>query len=235
MVERTLNGLGRDLKSLADKVAEMGIIAERMLATAIDPVVHNDRYLAHSTIASDKQLDVLQRQIQEKALLVIARRQPVAVELRQIMGAIRISGDLERVGDLTNNIAKRVAALPDTQPMPIVMIDFKRTGNFALLQIRNALDAYARLDEQRAEAVWLRNIQVREESDSVTNKIILIMIENPRFITASAQLLFIFKNFEHIVDLAIHIAEAVHYMVTGELFPTDQENNSEFSRDSRAL
>ena len=235
MVKRTLKALGHDLKSLADKVAEMGIIAERMLATAIDAVVHNDRDLAHSTIASDKQLDVLQRQIQEEAVLVIARRQPVAVDLRQIMGAIRISGDLERVGDLAHNIAKRVAALPDAQWMPIVMKDFKRKGNFALLQIRDALDAYGRLDEHRAEAVWLRNIQVREELDSVTNKIISIMIENPRAITASAQLLFISKNFEHIVGLAIHIAEAVHYMVTGELFPTDQENNSEFSRDLRAL
>jgi phosphate transport system protein len=110
--------------------------------------------------------------------------------------------------------------------MPIVMIDFKRKGNFALLQIRDALDAYGRLDEHRAEAVWLRNIQVREELDSVTNKIISIMIENPRAITASAQLLFISKNFEHIISHVVHISEAVHHMVTGEMFPVEQQNRA---------
>ncbi len=224
MVKLTLNALDRDLKLLAEKVEEMGSIAVQKVTISIDAVFKNDREFANSTITIDKQLDVLYRQIQEDAFLVIARRQPISVNLREILGAIRISGDLERIGYLANNIAQRVKTLSDEQRLPIEMNEFRRQANFSTLQIKDALDAYVRRDEQRAEAVWLRRIQVSEGSDLVENKLISVMIENPRRITPAKQFLFISKNLEYISDKAVNIAKAVHYMVTDEVLPFDQEN-----------
>ena len=119
MVDHTANSMDRDLTSIADKIEKMGSMAGKMLAMAIDAMVHHDSELARSTIAIDKQLDALQHQIQEQAVIIIARRQPVGIDLRLVLGAMRISGDLERIGDLSKNIARRSIIISKSKIPPV--------------------------------------------------------------------------------------------------------------------
>ena len=211
--------MDRDLKSIAIKIEKMGCIVRKVLASAIDSIVHADPELARDTIAIDRQLDALQRQIQEDAVVVIARHQPVAVHLREILGAIRISGNLERIGDLSKNIAKRAVALSDAEFAPSRLREFCNSGNFVATELNAVLDAFVRRDEWRAEAIWLRNTKIDSDLNRITNALIASMIKNPRDLTTSTQLLFCSKNLEHILGYTVGIAEVVHHIVTGELFP----------------
>ena len=224
MVDHTAKMMDRDLKSLLNKIEAMGVIAQKMLDSAIGSLVHTSMELAHATIAFDKQLDALQRQIQEEAVLVIARRQPAGADLREILGAMRISGDLERIGDLAKNIAKRAISLSCAKLLPTKITEFRKRADFVTSQLKAVLDAFIRRDEWRAEVVWLRNTKTDPDLDLVSNTIISWMIEHPRDITTSTHFLFSSKNLEHIIAHTINIADSVHYIVTGERFPLEQRN-----------
>src|SRR5258706_5705634 len=108
MMEHTIKAFDADLQELARMIAEMGGLAERQIGDALDALNRHDAELARGILAADARIDALQREIEEKAILTIARRQPMAVDLRDIVGALRVSNDLERIGDLAKNIAKRV-------------------------------------------------------------------------------------------------------------------------------
>lgn len=224
MADHVANAMDRDLKSLINKIEAMGGIAQKMFASAIDAIIHADTELAQVTIAFDNELDALQRQIQEDAVLVIARRQPVGADLREILGATRISGELERIGDLSKNIAKRAISLSGTKLLPAKLTEFRNRAEIVASELRDVLDAFIRRDEWRAEAIWLRNTKSGSELDVIPNELIYSMIRNPRDIKTSTQLLFSSKNLEHIIGHTINIAEIVHYMVTGDLFPLEQRN-----------
>ena len=222
MVDHTINVMDRDLKLIINKIEAMGDIAQNMLASAVDSIISANTDLAHATIAFDKQLDAQQRQIQEDAVLVIARRQPVGADLRVILGAMRISGNLERIGDLSKNIAKRTIYLSDAKLMPRRLTEFRNRADFVVSELKHVLDAFMRRDEWRAEAIWLRNMKIESDWDVISGNLISSMIKNPRDITTSTQLLLSAKNLEHIIGHTMSIAETVHYIVTGELFPLEQ-------------
>jgi phosphate transport system protein len=221
MIDRKMRTLDHDLEVLTDKVTEMGRVCETMLLDALESLSRSNAELARATISLDKRLDVLQREIEEICVQVIARRQPVSGDLREIVSTMRIAGDLERVGDLAKNIAKRTVSISAVRSLPAGSDEIKRKGELAIAQIRDSLDAYARRDEERAEAVWLRNSRIEAEDEAVSQALISSMIKNPRNITTSTQLLFSSKNLDHVVSHAVNIAEAVHYMVTGEMFPLE--------------
>src|SRR5919202_5839557 len=146
MSEHTAKAFDVDLQELARKVAEMGGLAEKEIADSVDALAKRDSALAQRVIATDISTDQLQREIEEKAVLTIARRQPMAVDLREIVGALRVSNDLERIGDLAKNIGKRVMALDSDLSAPQVMRGFERMANLALAQLKQVLDAYAARD-----------------------------------------------------------------------------------------
>ena len=222
MIDRKMRTLDHDLKVLTDKVTEMGRVCETMLLDALKSLSHSDAELARATISLDNRLDVLQREIEDICVQVIARRQPVSGDLREIVSTMRIASDLERVGDLAKNIAKRTVSISAVRSLPPEFKEINPKGELAIAQIRDALDAYARRDEDRAEAVWLRNSRIEAEDEAVSHALISSMIKNPRNITTSTQLLFSSKNLDHVVGHAVNIAEAVHYMVTGEMFPLER-------------
>ena len=222
MSEHTVRAFDRELELLGRKIAEMGGIGEKMLADAIDALIRLDADLARATIAMDKRLDALQREVEETAVLVIARRQPVGVDLREIVAAMRISGDLERVGDLAKNIAKRAVTLSQEQRLPRAMIGLRHMGELAALQLKDVLDAYSQRDVERADAVWLRDQEIDALEDSVFRDLLTFMMEDPRNITICAQLLFCSKNVERVGDHATNIAETVHYILTGEMLPMER-------------
>jgi phosphate transport system protein len=197
-----------------------------MLSDAMDALANLDTDLAHATIAADMRLDLLQRDIEEQAILTIARRQPMALDLREIIAAIRISGDLERVGDLAKNIAKRAIKLSTEPRFPRALIGLKSMHEAAAMLLKDALDAYALRDAERARMVWENDVELDALEDSVFRDLLTFMMEDPRNISFCAHLLFCSKNIERIGDHSTNIAETVVYLVTGEPLPTDRPKGS---------
>jgi len=222
MTEHTVKGYDKDLEVLGRKIAEMGGIAEKMLADAMDALSGLDVDLAREVVAIDPRLDALQREIEESAILTIARRQPMAVDLREIVAAIRVSGDLERVGDLAKNIAKRALKVVGEPNLPRAVIGLKHMNDLAALQMKDVLDAYAQRDEERALSVWTRDAELDALEDSVFRDLLTFMMEDPRNISFCTHLLFCSKNIERVGDHATNIAETVVYLVTGTPLPMDR-------------
>jgi phosphate transport system protein len=216
VTEHTMKAFDADLQDLARMVAEMGGFAEQQISDAIDALDRRDSLLAQQVIASDVQIDALQREVEEKVILTIARRQPMAVDLREIVGALRISNDLERIGDLAKNIAKRVLVLDSEFRSQKVMRGVEHMAELVLAQIKDVLDAYARRDAQKAVAVWRSDEGVDAVNNSLFRELLTYMMEDPRNISICIHLLFCAKNIERMGDHATNIAETVYYMVEGQ-------------------
>ncbi|HEU6441364.1 MAG TPA: phosphate signaling complex protein PhoU [Microvirga sp.] len=225
MAEHIVSSYDNDLQALRRRISEMGGIAEKMLVDAISALVRHDTALAQTVIASDKRLDLLQREIEENAILTIARRQPLAVDLRETISAIRVSGDVERIGDLAKNIAKRALAIgSDFQPQKIVL-GLQHMSELVLGQLKDVLDAYAQQDTARALDVWKRDGAIDALYTSLFRELLTYMMEDPRNISFCTHLLFCAKNIERIGDHTTNIAETVHYLVTGETLAIDRPKN----------
>ncbi|MGA8712455.1 MAG: phosphate signaling complex protein PhoU [Roseiarcus sp.] len=222
MVEHTVKSYDRELDTLERRIAEMGGIAEKMVIEAMDALANADTVLAHQIVATDLRLDALQREIEDMTVMTIARRQPVANDLRELIGAIRIAGDLERVGDLAKNIAKRTVKVGSEARVPRAIIGLKHMNEVATELLKDVLDAYAQRDEARAREVWERDIDLDALEDSVFRDLLTHMMEDPRNISFCAHLLFCSKNIERIGDHATNIAETVVYLVTGEPMRTER-------------
>jgi phosphate transport system protein len=222
MTEHTVKAFDQELKTLERRIAEMGGIAEHLLADSLDALSRLDATLARAVVAGDARLDVLHREVEEQAVLTIARRQPLAVDLREVVAVIRISGDLERVGDLAKNIAKRSIKIATEPRLPRAIVGLRHMGDLAAIQMKDVLDAYAQRDVERARSVWTRDAELDALEDSVFRDLVTFMIEDPRTISFCAHLLFCSKNIERIGDHATNIAETVHYLVTGTNLPIER-------------
>jgi phosphate transport system protein len=222
MIEHTVSAFDRELELLGRKISEMGGIAEKMLSESIEALINFKIEDAKAIIATDSRLDTLQREIEEEAVHIIARRQPLGADLREIIGAMRISGDLERVGDLAKNIAKRTLKLVNDQRLPRAMIGLRHMGQLAAMQLKEVLDAYGQGDVNRADNVWHRDAEIDALEDSVFRELLTFMMEDPRNISSCTHLLFCSKNVERVGDHATNIAETVHYIVTGEKLPVER-------------
>lgn len=222
MSDHIVRAYDRELDLLGRRIAEMGGIAEKMLADAMDALANLDQELARTVVAADTRLDALQRQVEDDSILTIARRQPMAVDLRECVAAFRIAGDLERVGDLAKSIAKRAVKIAAEARLPRAIVGIRSMHEFAALQLKDVLDAYAQRDVQRARAVWTRDVELDALEDSVFRDLLTFMMEDPRNITFCTHLLFCSKNIERIGDHTTNIAETVIYLVTGEPVPLER-------------
>jgi phosphate transport system protein len=222
MTEHTVRAYDRDLEELGRRIAEMGGIAEKMLAEAMEALAAFDVVLAQRVVSTDSRLDALQREIEESAILTIARRQPLAIDLRDCIAAIRISGDLERVGDLAKNIAKRTLKIAAEARIARAIVGLKSMHDLAAMQLKDVLDAYAQRDIVRAKQVWTNDSELDALEDSVFRDLLTFMMEDPRNISFCTHLLFCSKNLERIGDHTTNIAETVVYLVTGEAMPTER-------------
>jgi phosphate transport system protein len=235
MTDHTVKAYDNELEALGRKIAEMGGIAEQMLSNAMDALATLDIDLARSTVTTDQRLDILQRDVEEQAILTIARRQPLAADLREIVAAIRISGDLERVGDLAKNIAKRALKLSGETRLPRAIVGLKSMHEAAAMLLKDALDAYALRDVERARMVWTHDVELDALEDSVFRDLLTFMMEDPRNISFCAHLLFCSKNLERVGDHSTNIAETVVYLVTGETLPMDRPKGPSPSADYAVL
>ncbi|MBV9076591.1 MAG: phosphate signaling complex protein PhoU [Methylobacteriaceae bacterium] len=225
MAEHIVSSFDKELEGLRASIAEMGGLSEKMLSDSVDALVRRDVSLAQSVIAADPRLDMLQRDIEERAILTIARRQPLAVDLREVIAAIRISGDLERIGDLAKNCAKRVLALSDGFQSQKIVLGVENIADLVSEQLKDVLDAYAQHDVAQADDVWQRDGSIDAIYTSLFRELLTYMMEDPRNISFCAHLLFCAKNIERIGDHTTNIAETIHYLVTGVSLPTDRPKN----------
>jgi phosphate transport system protein len=215
MSEHTVRSYDDELNDLAQKIAEMGGLAEQQVADSVGALARRDTDLAQRVIASDARIDKLQRQVEEDAVTMIARRQPMAQDLREIMAAIHIANDLERVGDLAKNTAKRVLAIDGNFTSQRLVAGVEHIAELSLAQLKNVLDAFAARDLAAAHAVWQRDDEIDAMYTSLFRELLTYMMEDPRNITFCTHLLFCAKNLERIGDHATNIAETVQYLISG--------------------
>jgi phosphate transport system protein len=204
-----------ELTLLDKKIAQMGGLAESILGQAFDALERRDPRLAEVAVQSDKAIDSLQLEIEEMAISMIARRQPMADDLRHIMAALHITRDLERIGDHAKNIAKRALAIANEQYPKPLMSGLRHMVERALRQLKDVLDAYSERNAELALTVWRADAQIDAMYNSVFRELLTYMMEDPRNIGLCTHLLFGAKNLERIGDHTTNIAETVHYLVHG--------------------
>src|SRR5215470_7801265 len=219
MARHTTTAFDVDLRDLADAIVDMGVRAQRQVTDAIDALVTGNVELAQSVKAEDATIDALQQEIEAKAIGTIARRQPLAVDLREIVGALRIASDLERIGDLAANGAEQ---LGDEKWTDEITIALRSMTQRVLDQLRHVIDSYDRRDLAEAVEVWTKDEEIDALHNSIFRQLLTYMMEDTGNISLGMHLLFCAKNIERIGDHATNIAESVHYIVQGSAIPGER-------------
>lgn len=231
MADHTTSIYDGELKSLARHIAEMGGIAEGMIVDAMRALVRADAFMAKRVIAEDRDLDHLQRVVEENAVRTIARRQPMASDLREIIAALRVANDLERCGDLAKNIARRAVAIQGLALPPKLIHGIEHISELTQAQLARVLDAYVTKDVESADFVWRNDDEIDAMYTSLFRELLTYMMEDPRNISSCTHLLFCAKNVERIGDHATNIAETVIYQITG-ILPTSERPKQDDSSTS---
>jgi phosphate transport system protein len=213
-----VTSFGIDLKKLHDMIAVMGGLVERALADASSALLERDAVLAARVVEMDPKIDIEERAVEQFAVRLLALRQPVADDLRQVIQALKVVTDLERIGDYAANIAKRSLVLNQMASS----FSLSGLGQMALLvqqNLKSSIDAVGDADPQKAVAVWRADQMVDDLYNTIFRELITYMMEDARSITACTHLLFIAKNLERIGDHTTNIAELTYYAVTGQALP----------------
>lgn len=223
--EHLVRSYDQQLKRLRNFLTEMGGIVENQVALAATAILERDAAAATRAVDSDPSVDALEHEAEQFVIGLLALRQPVAGDLRQIVAALKISGELERIGDYAANVAKRSIVLAQfTLPTPLAAL-----GTMARLvqeHLKTIIDAIGDSDTKKAISVWRSDETVDELYNALFRELITYMMEDPRNITPCTHLLFIAKNLERIGDHATNIAEMVYYAVTGEVLPDARPKGS---------
>jgi phosphate transport system protein len=212
--EHIVKSYDEELNQLNKMIVEMGGLAESQLAAAIDAVVERDSERAARVIEGDQKVDQLERDMDNLAIRLLALRQPMARDLREVVVALKIGSDLERICDYAANVAKRSIALAQSPPIQPVHA-LPRMSTLALRLVRDVIDAYVKRDADKALAVWVGDEELDEMYANLFRVFLTYMMEDPRNIGSCTHVLFMAKNIERIGDHATNIAENVYYLVHG--------------------
>lgn len=220
-MEHTVKAFDEDITRLRGLIAEMGGLAELAISESLSALVSGDEELAKQVIARDARLDALETEVDAMAVRLLALRAPMADDLREIVAALKISGVVERIGDYSKNIAKRIGRIEGRSRFePLTLLP--AMGDLAAEMVHDVLTAYAARDPVMAREVIERDEKVDAFYDSIFRNLVSHMVENPSTISTAAQLLFVARNIERIGDHATNVAEMVHYSATGT-YPDDVE------------
>ncbi|AOX20310.1 phosphate signaling complex protein PhoU [Kozakia baliensis] len=214
----TVKSYEQELDRLRAMMARMGGIVESQVAQAVAAVTERDEAAAQAAPAQDPQVDALERDVEALSIRLLALRSPMAGDLREIVAALKITGDLERIGDYAASIARRSTRF-DLADSQVSLSGLRSMGRLVQENLRRAIDALTQQDAERATEVWQSDRAVDEYYTSMFRALVTYMMEDPRNIGPCTHLLFIAKNFERIGDHATNIAERVYYAVTGENLP----------------
>lgn len=226
MHDHILKSHDAERERLLDEALRMGEMAAAQLEAALDVVQRRDDRAAERIIANDEAIDTLEHEISHD-VMKLALRGPLARDLREILAAIRIAADIERIGDYAANVAKRSIALNTAPPLPHVS-GLHAIGTLAVRQVREVMAAYRNNDIEAAQRVRDRDADIDTAYTGLFRELLTYMMEDPRVITPCTHLLFMAKNLERIGDHATNIAENVWFLVRGEeaLPPRDKRDES---------
>ncbi|MEH6629511.1 MAG: phosphate signaling complex protein PhoU [Halopseudomonas aestusnigri] len=213
--DHIVSSFDKELRTIHEIIIRMGGMAENQLAEAVDALVQRDSAKAELVRAEDAKIDELEEELESAVVQLIALRQPVANDLRAVISALKISSDLERIGDYAKNIAKRSIAINQMPPQKSVT-SIMRMSRLVQEIVKDTLDAFSTSDKDRAIDVWHRDEEVDEMYTSLFRELLTYMMEDPRNISACTHMLFIAKNIERMGDHATNIAETIYYLSTGE-------------------
>ncbi|MEE4317947.1 phosphate signaling complex protein PhoU [Erythrobacter dokdonensis] len=218
MAEHTVKAFDEDITRLRGLIAEMGGLAEVAIQEALDALVRGDEELAEKVVARDKRIDALETEVDKLAVRIIALRAPMADDLREVIAALKIGGVVERIGDYSKNIAKRVGMIEGRSRFePLTLLP--AMGELAGEMVHDVLTAYAARDPDLAREVIATDAKVDAFYNSIFRNLVSHMVENPSTISSAAQLLFVARNIERIGDHATNVAEMVHFAATGAYPP----------------
>ena len=219
--EHLVKSYDQELKRLRSMMTEMGGIVESQVALAADAIMQRDATAATRAVEADPKVDALEREVESFVIRLLALRQPVAGDLRHIVAALKITGDLERVGDYAANVAKRSIVLAEFT-LPYSLAGLAHLARLVQGQLKSIIDALGDNDADKAMEVWRSDQVVDDIYNTIFRELITYMMEDPRNITPCTHLLFIAKNLERIGDHATNIAETVYYLVTGGTLPAER-------------
>jgi len=222
----TVKSFDEDLRQLRSYISQMGGLAEAQIMGAIEALNERDPEAARRIVERDRAIDDLEVEAERHAVQTIARRQPLADDLREVISALKIAALLERIADYAKNIAKRATVLSQTDPVqPMVIIP--EMGRTVTHMLKDVLDAYGSRDADKARAVWERDKNVDDFYNALFRSLLTYMMENPQKITPSTHAMFIAKNLERIGDHATNIAEIIYFNVTGNYMEADRPKSDE--------
>ncbi len=213
--EHIVRSFGEDLRRLGNLITQMGGVAEAQVDSAIEAVERRNTRLAEQVVQADARIDEYEREVDAEVVRLLALRQPMAQDLREILSALKIASDLERIGDYAANIAKRsmvLAQLPAVSPV----VAIPRMGRLVQEILKEVIDAYVERDVTKAIVGWRRDEELDDLYTSLFREVLTYMMEDPRVITPCTHLLFMAKNLERIGDHATNIAETIHFLVVGK-------------------
>jgi len=220
MTDHTVKAFDEDITRLRGLIGEMGGLAEVAIEEALASLVSGDTERAKKVVEGDKKLDELEMQVDKLAIRVIALRAPMADDLREVIAALKIGGVVERIGDYSKNIAKRVGSIEGRDRFePLTLLP--AMGEVAAEMVHDVLTAYAARDPELAREVIATDNKVDAFYNSIFRNLVSYMVENPATISSAAQLLFVARNLERIGDHATNVAEMVHFAATGVYPPED--------------
>jgi phosphate transport system protein len=234
MGEHTVTSFDAELEHIDRLIGDMGDLAGAMVAGAARALLASDNPLAQRVISDDAIMDAKQRELDDGAITLIAKRQPMAQDLRAVVGAIRMAADLERVGDLAKNIAKRVGAVGQTATPRNLSHSIDAMAALVLSQVNSVIDHYVARDPEALKALRADDEKIDIQYTSVFRELLTYMMEDPRNITACTHLLFCAKNLERIGDHVTNIAENAYFVMTGQLLPANRPKVDETATMSAA-
>lgn len=220
-----------ELQQLNELIGRMGGMAETQIDNAIRAVFEHDADLAKEVAKSDAQVDRMEAEINALALKLLALRQPMAIDLRYILSALRIASDLERIADHAENMCRRATSL-EVEPNASAVKGIQRLGKLVLAMLKDVLDASLEGDVDKAVEVWLRDQEVDELYSSLFREYLTYMMENPRNISSYTALLFVAKNVERIGDHVTNIAETIYFRVKAKPLKDSLPERSEVTGES---
>lgn len=229
--DHIVKSFDQELDEIASIIARMGGLAEQQLHESVAALLAHDRDRARAAWKSDKKIDALEAEVDQLAIRVLALRQPMAEDLRTVIAILKISSNLERIGDYAKNVAKRTVALADTESINLpdsAMVTIKTMGEKVESMISRVLTAFANRDTALADDVRASDEEVDQLHNTLFREQLTYMMEDPRNITPSTHLLFMAKNVERIGDHVTSVAEQIHFMVAGA-YPDEERAKSDIT------
>jgi phosphate transport system protein len=233
--EHLVKSYEQELSRLRGMVTQMGGMVEAQAANATRAVMEHNTTAATYAVQDDPKVDALEREIEQFAIRLLALRQPVAADLRLIVASLKISGDLERIGDYAANVAKRSLILNETAH-PYTLSGIGHMARLVQDNLKLTVDAVGEGNAERAVEVWRSDSMIDDVYSGIFREQITYMMEDPRNITPCTHVLAIAKNLERMGDHATNIAETIYYAITGEALPSERpRGESPYATPGRQL